>query len=65
MVAVLMGWLKHGGQISRGVKMLRLVKMLPGAAVQIWYIQHMVQIKKGAAFPQSLVVVQIEELLLL
>ena len=43
----------------KDVKMLLHAKMLPGDAVQTWFILHMVQAKKVVASPLNLVAVQI------
>lgn len=59
MAVVQMVLLRQEGQIIKAVKMLLLAKMLLGDVVLIWFTQHMVLVRKVAAFPRNLDVAQI------
>ena len=59
MAVVQMVLLRQEDQIIKAVKMLLLAKMLLGDVVLIWFTQHMVLVRKVAAFPRNLDVAQI------
>ena len=59
MAAVQMDLQRQEDPNIKDVKMQLLAKMLLGDVVLTWFIQHMVQAKKVAAFLPNLAVVQI------